>query len=52
LTVDDEEDGIMGTIAVPADSETNINDGDLLCTLLHRAGEREGTKNKQDESNV
>lgn len=39
LTVDDEEDGIMGTIVAPADTETNITDGDLLCILLHRGEE-------------
>lgn len=36
LTVDDEEDGIMGTIVVPAGSDP-IDDGDLLCILLHRS---------------
>jgi len=37
LTVDDEEDGIMGTIVVPENSEGSVDDGDLLCILLHRA---------------
>jgi hypothetical protein len=36
MTVDDEEDGIMGKIVVPADSDP-INDGDLLCILMHRS---------------
>mmetsp|Transcript_17558 Transcript_17558/g.31723 ORF Transcript_17558/g.31723 Transcript_17558/m.31723 type:complete len:195 (+) Transcript_17558:43-627(+) len=47
LTIDDEEDGIMGTIVVPADSETNVDDGDLLCIVLHR-GDPDETK--QDEN--
>jgi hypothetical protein len=36
MTVDDEEDGIMGKIVVPADSDP-VDDGDLLCVLLHRS---------------
>jgi hypothetical protein len=47
LTIDDEEDGIMGTIVVPADSDTNVDDGDLLCIVLHR-GDPDETK--QDEN--
>lgn len=47
LTIDDEEDGIMGTIVVPADSQTNIDDGDLLCIVLHR-GDPDETTSKQD----
>jgi hypothetical protein len=48
LTIDDEEDGIMGTIVVPADSETNVDDGDLLCIVLHRGDPDETSK--QDEN--
>lgn len=36
MTVDDEEDGIMGKIVVPANSDP-IADGDLLRILLHRS---------------
>jgi hypothetical protein len=43
LTIDDEEDGI------PADSETNVDDEDLLCVVLHRGGNPDETS-KQDEN--
>jgi hypothetical protein len=45
MTVDDEEDGIMGKIVVPADSDP-IDDGDLLCILLHRSQGGNGNKVK------
>ena len=35
MVTDDEEDGIMGKIVVPENSE-NIDDGDILCIVLHR----------------
>jgi hypothetical protein len=47
--IDDEEDGIMGTIVVPADSETNVDDEDLLCIVLHRCSNPDETS-KQDEN--
>ena len=47
MTVDDEEDGIMGKILVPADSDP-VNDGDLLCILLHRSQEGDGQKDDKD----
>jgi hypothetical protein len=50
LTVDDEEDGIMGTIVVPANAEDNINDGDLLCILLHRGNVEEESSATEKES--
>jgi hypothetical protein len=36
--IDDDEDGIMGTIVihVPTDSEMNVDGGHLLCIVLHR----------------
>jgi hypothetical protein len=51
MTVDDEEDGIMGTIVVPADSADPIDDGDLLCILLHRpqAGGKDGETNPSND---
>ena len=48
MTVDDEEDGIMGKIVVPADSDP-IDDGDLLCILLHRS---QGSDAKAMEPNA
>lgn len=48
MTVDDEEDGIMGKIVVPADSDP-IDDGDLLCIVLHRS---QGSDAKAIEPNV
>lgn len=49
LTVDDEEDGIVGKIMVEANAEGNIDDGDLLCILLHR-GEADEASNEGDDS--
>ena len=48
LTVDDEEDGIMGTIVVPANNDGNIDDGDLLCVILHR-GDDTVQEEKQEQ---
>lgn len=36
----------MGTIAVPANAEENIDDGDLLCIVLHR-GDNSETDNDE-----
>jgi hypothetical protein len=53
MTVDDEEDGTMGRIEVPADFDP-IDDGDLLCILLHRLQGGDGASSSsagQNEDN-
>jgi hypothetical protein len=45
---EDEVDAIMGEIAVPENSDL-IDDGDLLCTLLHPAKEPEPESEKAEE---
>ena len=42
----------MGTIVVPADSETSIDDGDLLCILLHRGESSSDADDTKGDSHV
>jgi hypothetical protein len=46
--IDDEEDGIMGMIVVPADSEMNVDDEDLLCIALHCVNLDETSKQNEN----
>lgn len=48
LTVDGDEDGIMGYTVVPAHNDSNIDDGDLLCIEIFCIVER-SNETKQDE---